>query len=848
MDKRANPFETLKHILRHARDPERLDDHPWTHSLIVRETLSGNPSAAPTSRGGQLLEALARLFPQLRPATPPRRGKRLDPRWGEFGLLAALYFTPFNHGTPFPTTLMDAWARIDEAILYFVFGKPADVLCEEDVKRYQLVGTELEYGSPSTLSDWHRKGLQRFVEIIVNRERFLARNGAESSIILNPEHAGARTPSRSRRVLWLTVATLLVLVLGLGSFKGWRIYERGRLVYQDIAGLQSLVRAPVEPETMQRAMPALITLQGHLSAFKQEALPVLELAPQLDWIPVYGGDLSSAPALIETAEHLLSASILASEAARPLFDQIDSPNSGLDPAGLTMLLVEATPQLEATRHELDQALTARETIEVQRLSPRVNSLVIGNLDPVLRLADEGLSLALSLPGVLGAGSDGPKTYLLLVQNEDELRPTGGFITSVGNLVLHNGRVISLDFEAVDNDVQEDWSKPYPAAPWQLREYMNSRVLILRDSNWFTDFPTSARWAEYLFAYTHSHSVDGVIAFDQHFLVMLLGVLGPLEVEGAPYPLTNQNVTGYMREAKIPPTGDTVSTGWYRKEFISKIADAILTDLSSGENHDWRAIGRTLFQALAERHLLLQFDDPVTAALSAARGWDNAVRAEAGDYLMVTDTNIGFNKTSAVVNVSLTYDVDLNDIAAPRSTLTVTHMNGANQDDPCNQWNTDHVATEKSYPINRCYWSYLRVYKQSGVELLEATPHAIPGDQMLLGRDVPARVDEVDEELPGVQGFGTLLVVPGGESWTTSFQFALAHSVLSIVEPSGEFRYHLHVQKQPGTLAVPLKIRIHLPGQATLNSMSGGALSQDSNLLLETSLLTDVEFEVTFTLP
>jgi hypothetical protein len=42
MDKNAVPFETLKQILRHVRDPERLDDHPWTQSLIVQESAVEN--------------------------------------------------------------------------------------------------------------------------------------------------------------------------------------------------------------------------------------------------------------------------------------------------------------------------------------------------------------------------------------------------------------------------------------------------------------------------------------------------------------------------------------------------------------------------------------------------------------------------------------------------------------------------------------------------------------------------------------------------------------------------------------------------------------------------------------
>jgi hypothetical protein len=857
MDECANPFETLKNILQHARNPEALDDHPWVRSLIVQEALTENPPLRDVRPGQQLVEAIACLFSQLQPANPPRHGKRLDPRWGEFGLLAALYFTPFNHGTPFPTSFLEAWRRIDQAILYFVYGKPIEALNEADIRRYQLVGSDLEYASASTLSDWHKKGLQRFAEIILNRERFLARTHAKPSILLEPERfespasTAVREPrqrTRFGRLFWLALTLSVILAIGFASLKTWKIYQSGMLVYQDVTRLQEIMKRPLGIETIAIANPRLVTLQRDLSSFKQEARPILWFGPRLAWVPVYGNDLASAEASIELAEHLLNTSLLSMEAAQPLLNEFDSASSTLKPGDAVALLLQAQPQLAEARRELAAAVAAREKIDAEGLSPRLQNLLIGDIDPLLKLADDGLSLGMALPNVLGAGSGGPKTYLLLVENEDELRATGGFITSVGNLVVHNGQVISLDFESVDSEVQEDWSKPYPAAPWQLQDYMNSRVLILRDSNWFTDFPTSALWAEYLYAYTHDHSVDGVIAFDQHFLVMLLGAIGPLKVEGAPYPLTHTNVIEYMRQAKIPPEG-TDTIGWYRKEFIRTIAAALLEKLTNGENRDWRALARLLTQALTERHLLLQFDDSVVTSLLAQRGWDNALRADGGDFVMVTDTNIGFNKTSAVVEVRLTYDVDLSDIAAPTGTLTVNHKNNAGGDIPCIQWNTniDQTLTDRMYPIDRCYWSYLRVYRPAEVELLSATPHAVPGGQMLLGQYVPARVDDIDEELAGIRGFGTLLVVPAGESLTTSFQFALPGTLLSSQGTPRKLTYRLHVQKQPGTLAVPLTVRIHLPSRATLEAPQD-AILQGQNLLLNTNLQTDVKLEVVFTVP
>ena len=854
MEKNTDLFENLKLILKNIRNPELLDDHPWTQSLIVQEALASNPQLTMADPGQQLVGAIARLFSNMQPSASPRRGKRLDPRWGEFGLLAALYFTPLNHGTPFPTSLLEAWKNIDPAILYHVFGKPAEQLDREQIQRYQLVGADIEYGSASTLSDWHKKGLRRLADILIDRERFLSNSLSKPSIIVDAiekqtafsEDATRKKPSLVRRALGWAALLVLVTLLIAGGLKARNVYGRGLTVYQDVNRMRELAGTQIKIEDLDTAGSLLNTLQEDLSAFKEEVQPFLWLGPRLGWLPTYGGDLASAPELIELAEHLIAASKISLQAAQPLLKELGSQNSTLNPASLTAFLVQSQPQFGEARAELDWALTARNSIVVERLSPRLRSLM-EEIDPVLELVDDGLSFAMASPGLLGADpAEGPKTYLLLVENEDELRPTGGFITSAGNLVVSNGQVISLDFEEAGE--LEDWSKPYPTAPWQLQQYMNSQVLILRDSNWFTNFPTAAMWAEYLYAYTHAHSVDGVIAFDQQFLVMLLRQIGPLDVEGASYPITDANVIEFMRQAKTPPSEGPIPVDWYRKAFIGNIADAVLKELINGQSHDWRGLAQVMVQALNERHLLLQFDDPTLTALIAERGWDNAVQPGDDDFLMVTDTNIGFNKTNAVVTASLVYDVDLTDLSAPKSTLVVTHKNNASQDVPCIQWDSGQISGEEDYPINRCYWNYLRVYKQQDSKLLEASPHAIPGSWMLLGEAVPAQVDELEEEIVGVQGFGTLLVVPGGQEIQTDFGFALPPSVVLHGDGSGQYTYRLIVQKQPGTLADPLVIRVHLPKRYSLESITMDAVIQNNILLINTDLRTDVELKLVFSLP
>jgi len=168
-----NQLEELKNILTKALQPQLLDTHPWTRSLIVRQASVDMPELLKKSLGQRLVLAISRLFIQMMPATPPRQGKRLDTRWGEFGMLAAEYFAPLLFGEPTPASLREAWGHIDQSILLFVYGRPAKPLSNAEKESYKLVGNEPDVAPNSTLSDWHRNGLDCLLEMIVRRENYL---------------------------------------------------------------------------------------------------------------------------------------------------------------------------------------------------------------------------------------------------------------------------------------------------------------------------------------------------------------------------------------------------------------------------------------------------------------------------------------------------------------------------------------------------------------------------------------------------------------------------------------------------------------------------------------------------
>jgi len=77
---------------------------------------------------------------------------------------------------------------------------------------------------------------------------------------------------------------------------------------------------------------------------------------------------------------------------------------------------------------------------------------------------------------------------------------------------------------------------------------------------------------------------------------------------------------------------------------------------------------------------------------------------------------------------------------------------------------------------------------------------------------------------------------------------LPSDILRFESGSNQTAYHLKVQKQPGTAAVPITIRVHLPKGALIESIPAGAVIQDNNILFQSNLRTDIEFEVVFTIP
>ncbi len=651
------------------------------------------------------------------------------------------------------------------------------------------------------------------------------------------------TRARKRRLSMLCLILGLGLVLLWGGLKLYRVVRPARSLLSRLEEAQALAGSAgqVGWQSLDAAWLGEMVhgTRADYLALKAEAEPWLWLTAAAGWVPVYGPDLVIVPQLVEMGDAGTEAAVLLADGLLPIMESLQGSAPSIN--AVVIELANAQPELVAAAIELDQIAVTRSDIPAGPYSPLVEKL-LSLLDEYLPLAQTGLGWAQVVPEVMGLNE--PRTYLVIAQNEDEVRPTGGFISSVGLLTVSGGELSDLAFE--DSYLVDDWkNNPYPELPVPFQQIMGDGIWLFRDANWSPDWPTSARQAISLYQIGRDAQIDGVVAVNQRAVQMLVGLLEPLDVGESSDPVTAGNVLEFMREAYFHPAeGAPDEWAWYRKAFIGALAatmqEKLLADLGS---IDLVALLGTVRAVLDQKHVLIYFPEPGLQAAVRDSGWGGALRNSPGDFLMVVDANMGFNKVAPSILQQIEYRVSLADPAVPEAQvrLTYTHL-GAPRDQECDhQPYYDESVTSYHDLLDRCYWDYVRVYPPPGATPLTGSRHPLPGRYLTSGRDWSGEM-VVEHEFAGRLSLANFLLLGWGESQTVQFSYRLPPSVIT---SSGEglYRYQLLVQKQPGTIGTPLLVVVQLPPGADLVAAAPPVIQSGDEVVYEVDLVTDQELAI-----
>lgn len=389
--------------------------------------------------------------------------------------------------------------------------------------------------------------------------------------------------------------------------------------------------------------------------------------------------------------------------------------------------------------------------------------------------NEAAPLTRLLPPLLGYPNSAE--FLFILQNSDELRPTGGFIGTYGIISAKDGdftRFETHDIYHLDMPVQ---SKIRVEPPDPIKTYLNKQW-YMRDANWSPDWPTAAE--KILWFYRQENAAqpkpdplqdfDGVIAVTPELITELMKLTGPLTVEGQTYNSENFiDLLQYRVEQGYVKLGES---SWQRKEVIGEISKQLKEKLLDLPLERWPEMIRLLGNNMARKNILLYSRDPALQKLIRDQGWSGEIRHQWGDYLMVVDANLAALKTDAVMEREINYRLEQQPSGELKAVVTLHYSHNGNLD-----WKTSR------------YQSYTRIYVPEGSRLLTMRGEA------------PGSASSGNEA--GRSWFGGYITVAPRKMAELSFEYILPRQLADNMKQYNN--YSLLIQKQPGSQNTKLTV-------------------------------------------
>lgn len=323
-----------------------------------------------------------------------------------------------------------------------------------------------------------------------------------------------------------------------------------------------------------------------------------------------------------------------------------------------------TPELEDGARSLRVARRRVRSVSGSYLVPPIRSAVdelSDRLDGAVHDADQAARAAKLVPAMLGG--DGTRRYFLAVQNNAELRATGGFIGNWGELVAEGGRVRLERFGRIAELNRAVAGSGAPVGNLDvsvefLRRYERFEFTTTwQNVNMSPDFPTVARVIGELYPKSGGREVDGVIAVDPLGLAALLELTGPVPVEGWPEPLSAANVVDVTLRDAYEEYPDA-----RRVDFLGEVADTAWRALTTADLPEPADVAKVLAPAAREGHLLFYPFRMDEATLLQGLGATGNARPVRSDALAIVTQNAGGNKVDYYLRRSVDFDVRLEPVA------------------------------------------------------------------------------------------------------------------------------------------------------------------------------------------
>lgn len=518
-------------------------------------------------------------------------------------------------------------------------------------------------------------------------------------------------PVKKSKKSLLIVLAVLGIILIYSVVSGLIVYGKAMSLKKTVNGLmaagksQDLVKIKTELAKTKSALKALKSSFVVISPFRL--------------VPFFGSYISDANHLVNAGLYGMDASDVVLTTIEPYTDLLGltgGKDSKMGDGTKTAkdridFIVKSIPDLIPNIDKIS-GKTALIEKELTHINPERYPVRIGKTEvrskvkSALEMFEQAAGFIISGKPLLEAapyllGIDGERTYLLLFQNDKELRPTGGFLTGYSIMKVNKGSfspVSSSDIYNLDAKYKPTITAPDPIIKYLKGPYALSNKLRLRDMNWSPDFAESMKTFTTEAETVGISGIDGIISVDTQVLVYLLDAIGKIGVPGFGNfstevdPRCNcPNVIYELEDfadVEGPVVWDPNGSGKIiyapknydnRKKIIGPLMNSVLANAMGQPKDKLPKLFEAGFKSLIEKHILFYIFDTKTQDAVSSFGIAGTIKNASGDYLHINDANLGGRKSNLYVTNEVTQTFSTSKDGYIEKTLTLTYKNPMKQD-------------------------------------------------------------------------------------------------------------------------------------------------------------------------
>jgi len=434
-------------------------------------------------------------------------------------------------------------------------------------------------------------------------------------------------------------------------------------------------------------------------------------------------------------------------------------------------------------------------------------------------AEKIREILLIMPELLGL--DGKRRdYMVLLQNENEIRPSGGFIGSFAILSFEAGRF--LNFEVMDVYEADGQLKGHVEPPEEIKKYLGEAAWFMRDANWQASFPLVSRDIQWFLDKAIGRKVNGVIGINLTVVKAILGITGEVFVPDFNEKVNENNL---YEQAEFYSDDKFFPGSVQKASFLGGVSKQLMEEIKSARGSEGQKLLTSLIELLERNEVQIALNNNEAARVMGEAGWDGSLYEGKcngdkciADYLYVVEANLGVNKANYFLHRNMERQVEISEKVV-KNTLKIIYEN---------------TAKTRTQPAGD-YKNYLRIYLpvDARVEEVNWSENGRGEKRVISGENLKIR------QLGSKREVGFLVTVPIEKKIDVEVKYSQSIDLSSLQT----FSYLNYIQKQSGFGETNLVTLVSIPDNWQISAVEPAASVVGGKLLFSQKLDKDIKMGV-----